>query len=61
MSYEDVRGLAAMAGLLIFIGLFAGVLLYVFWPGNGKRFEAARSVPLRNDPDDIPSRGANGG
>jgi len=60
MTYEDVRGLAAMAGLIIFIALFAGVLIYVFWPGNSKRFEQARGIPLEKDPDDISSRGANG-
>jgi cytochrome c oxidase cbb3-type subunit 4 len=60
MSYEEVKGLAAMTGLIIFITLFAGVLVYVFWPGNGKRFDDARGIPLEKDPDDIPLRGANG-
>lgn len=60
MTYEEVKGLAAMAGLIIFIALFAGVLIYVFWPGNSKRFEQARGIPLEKDPDDISSRDANG-
>jgi cytochrome c oxidase cbb3-type subunit 4 len=60
MTYEEVKGLAAMAGLIIFIVLFAGVLIYVFWPGNRKRFEQARGIPLEQDPDDISSRDANG-
>ena len=60
MTYDEVKSLAAMAGLLIFIALFAGVLIYVFWPGNRKRFESARGIPLEKDPDDISARGENG-
>jgi cytochrome c oxidase cbb3-type subunit 4 len=51
MTYEDVRGLAGVVGMLLFIALFAGVLLYTFWPGNKKRFEHARHIPLEGDPD----------
>lgn len=60
MTYEYVRGLAAMSGLFMFIALFAGVLIYVLWPANGKRFEQARSMPLAKDPDELTPRGANG-
>lgn len=60
MTYEDVKGIAAMAGLLIFIALFIGVLIYAFWPGNKKRFERARNIPLDKDPDDTAPRGDNG-
>ncbi|HKJ61501.1 MAG TPA: cbb3-type cytochrome c oxidase subunit 3 [Hyphomicrobiales bacterium] len=51
MAYEEVRGIAGIAGMLLFIILFAGVLIYTFWPGNRKRFEHARYIPLENDPD----------
>jgi cytochrome c oxidase cbb3-type subunit IV len=60
MTYEEIKGMAAMAGLLIFIALSAGVLIYVFWPGNSKRFEHARGIPLEKDPDDFSARGENG-
>jgi cbb3-type cytochrome oxidase subunit 3 len=60
MTYEYVRGLAAMSGLFMFITLFAGVLIYVLWPGNSKRFEKARSMALASDHDERPSRGPNG-
>lgn len=60
MAYEDVKTYAAMAGLLIFIALFIGVLVYAFWPGNKARFEQARSIPLEKDPDDNAPRGENG-
>jgi cytochrome c oxidase cbb3-type subunit 4 len=71
MTYEDVRGIVGVAGMLLFIILFAGVLIYTFWPGNKKRFERARHIPLEDDPDvdtrsrktpedKSSSRGANG-
>jgi cytochrome c oxidase cbb3-type subunit IV len=60
MTYETVRSLAAMTGLFMFITLFAGVLIYVLWPGNSARFEQARRMPLADDPDEVSSRGANG-
>jgi cbb3-type cytochrome oxidase subunit 3 len=49
MTYEALRSLAGMAGLLLFIGLFAAVLAYVFWPGNRDSFERARRLPLDAD------------
>ncbi len=60
MTYDDFRAIFGVAGLLIFIALFAGVLIYTFWPGNRKRFERARQMPLDDDPDHHPSRGDNG-
>jgi cytochrome c oxidase cbb3-type subunit 4 len=60
LTYEDVRAVTAMLGLLLFVGLFAGVLIYVFWPGNRARFHHASSVPLEKDPDDMTSGVGNG-
>jgi cytochrome c oxidase cbb3-type subunit 4 len=54
MTYEIIRPLAAMAGLILFILLFAGVLVYAFWPGNRKKFERASRIPLDNDTGDQP-------
>lgn len=60
MAYEDVRTFAAVAGMLLFIALFVGVLIYAFWPGNKKRFERARRMPLDNDRMDNTPRGDDG-
>jgi cytochrome c oxidase cbb3-type subunit 4 len=60
MSFEEVRSIAAIAGLLIFITLFAGVLIYTFWPGNKERFRDASRIPLEDDPDESSVRGENG-
>lgn len=51
MGYEQVASITQIAALLLFIALFIGVLIYVFWPGNKKRFEEAARLPLEKDPD----------
>lgn len=51
MTYEQVASITQVAALLLFVVLFAGVLVYAFWPGNKKRFEEAARLPLEKDPD----------
>jgi len=51
MTYEQVASITQVAALLLFVALFVGVLIYAFWPGNKKRFEAAAKLPLEKDPD----------
>ena len=51
MTYEQVAWITQIAALLFFIALFVGVLIYAFWPGNKKSFEAAARLPLEQDPD----------
>ncbi len=58
MTYESAVSISAMAGLLVFITLFIGVLAFVFWPGNQKSFEEARRIPLQRD--DLKLGGSNG-
>ncbi len=58
MTYETVRSISAMAGLFVFLTLFIGVLVFVFWPGNQKGFEEASRIPL--DKDDLNLGGGNG-
>jgi cytochrome c oxidase cbb3-type subunit 4 len=60
MDYESVKSLSAMTGLFIFIGLFIGVLVYVFWPGNQKGFEEASRIPLEKDENNNKTGGSNG-
>jgi len=61
MSYEDIRAFFGVTGLLIFVALFVGVLIYTFWPANRKRFDHASRIPLEDDEDKTTSRGDNGG
>lgn len=44
--YETLSSFAQTGGLLIFIGLFAGVLAYALWPRNQAKFDAAANAPL---------------
>jgi cytochrome c oxidase cbb3-type subunit 4 len=49
MTYDSIKSISALAGLFLFLALFAGVLLYVFWPGNAKGFDEASRIPLAMD------------
>ncbi|MGA9443602.1 MAG: cbb3-type cytochrome c oxidase subunit 3 [Methyloceanibacter sp.] len=51
MEYEQVASISQVAALIFFIVLFAGVVVYAFWPGNKKRFDEAAKLPLEDDPD----------
>lgn len=51
MTYEQVASISQVAVLIFFIVLFAGVVLYAFWPGNKKQFDEAAKLPLEEDPD----------
>jgi cytochrome c oxidase cbb3-type subunit 4 len=51
MTYETVSGITQVAALLFFVALFAGVVIYAFWPGNKKRFEEDAKIPLKKDPN----------
>lgn len=62
MDYEWLVTVSQITGLVLFLGLFIGVLVYALWPGNRKRFERASRMPLDEGerPDDETERGANG-
>jgi len=49
MTYESVQSVSAIVGLLVFVGLFIAVLVFVFWPGNKKGFDEASRIPLEKD------------
>lgn len=46
MSHDFAVWAAKTIGLFYLVGLSVGVLLYVFWPGNAGRFEAAARMAL---------------
>jgi len=48
--YEILLSFAQTWGLMLFIALFAGALVYAFWPKSQERFDRAASLPL-NEPD----------
>lgn len=49
MTYDTVVTFAKTYGLVYFAILFAGVLVYAFWPRNRAKFERAARIPLTDD------------
>lgn len=47
--YQTLAEIAQTWGLIYFVAIFAGVLVYALWPGNRKRFEDAARIPLDED------------
>lgn len=54
MTFESVTIFSQIAALILFMVLFIGVLIYVFWPGNKKKFDEAADIPLENETNDEP-------
>ncbi len=48
-TYKSLASFAQTWGLVYFVGVFALVVLYAFWPSNKSRFEDAARAPLRED------------
>lgn len=44
--YEILSSFAQTWGLLLFVALFAGALVYALWPRNQSRFDRAAMSPL---------------
>lgn len=49
MNYNTVAQFSQVASLLLFIALFLGVIAYVFWPGNRRRFDEIQKQALDLD------------
>ena len=51
--YELLYEIAGTWGLLFLLVLFVGALGYALWPGNKRKFDRAKQVPLEDkSPDD---------
>ncbi|MEQ1696503.1 MAG: cbb3-type cytochrome c oxidase subunit 3 [Hyphomicrobiaceae bacterium] len=46
MTYETVATFSQVTSLLMFIAMFAAVLVYALWPSNGPVFEEAQRQAL---------------
>jgi cytochrome c oxidase cbb3-type subunit 4 len=57
MTYDIVATVSQVVSLLIFVGLFAGVVVYALWPANGPRFDAAQRAALDLDDNQKAKRG----
>ena len=54
MTHESATVLAQIIALLIFFGLFIGVIAYALWPSNKRTFEEAANLPLEDEKSDKP-------
>lgn len=59
-TYSALSSFAQTWGLLIFVALFAGVLVYALRPGKQKEFDRAARQPLRDDDERDPEAGQAG-
>jgi len=49
MSYHDVASFVRTWGMVYFVLLFVGVMVYALWPRNRDKFERAARMPLEED------------
>lgn len=54
MTHHAATVLSQTVALVLFVALFVGVVIYVFWPGNKKKFDAAAKLPLEDENNDKP-------
>ena len=57
MTYETIVQFAGIGSLLLFVLLFAIVLIYVLLPGKQDEFRRAARLPLRKDDEIDDGRG----
>lgn len=51
IDHDALVGLSKSFGLFYLIAMSIGVLIYVFWPSNRKRFEKAANDVVSNEED----------
>ncbi|MFC2953650.1 cbb3-type cytochrome c oxidase subunit 3 [Marinicaulis aureus] len=49
--YEKLSSFAQTGGLILFIIAFVLVLIYALAPGNKKKFDEAKRIPLEDEED----------
>jgi cytochrome c oxidase cbb3-type subunit 4 len=49
MTYDTIATLSQVSSLIMFMALFAAVLVYALWPKNGPRFERTQQRALDLD------------
>lgn len=54
MTHQAATVLSQTVALVLFVALFVGVVVYVFWPGKKKKFDDAAKLPLEDEKNDKP-------
>lgn len=49
MTYEEIRAFVGTWGLVYFVLLFLGVLVYALRPGAKRKFDEAARIPFKED------------
>jgi len=49
MPYEELVAVTRVIGLVVFLALFLGVLVWVFRPGSRRIYEAGAQIPFADD------------
>lgn len=57
MTYDVVAKFSQVTSLLLFMAMFAGVIAYVFWPGNKQKFDEIQRKSLELGSDSNSSGG----
>ena len=50
-TYQKLAEFAQSWGLIYFMAIFLGIVVYAFWPSNKKKFDEASRIPLDKDGD----------
>ncbi|MBI1363950.1 MAG: CcoQ/FixQ family Cbb3-type cytochrome c oxidase assembly chaperone [Proteobacteria bacterium] len=49
MTYETIRTLSGLTGLILFGTLFVGIVFWTFRPGAKKQYDTDAHIPLREE------------
>lgn len=49
MNYNSVVSITQSLALVFFMVIFIGVVAYVFWPGNKRKFDDAARLPFEDE------------
>ena len=53
MDMNTIHMISGTVGLLIFVFLFVGMLIYALWPANQSQFDKAANSVLKHDNEEV--------
>lgn len=56
MKEHFANGTYGMIGLLLFFGLFVGIMAWLFWPGRKNEFTEYGNIPLKDETHEQPKK-----
>jgi cbb3-type cytochrome oxidase subunit 3 len=49
MAFEELVSVTRVIGIVVFLGLFLGMLVWVFRPGSRRIYDAGAQIPFADD------------